>query len=423
MIRQPKKFNGHLRFHSSPVRGFSLVEMLVALVAGLVLAGGVMELFLTTRQTYQVVDQMSRMQENGRHALSILTRELRMPGSFGCASQITNSVVNTLNNKGLIYYNFAMPVQGFEAARTSPGSSYAITSAYPEPSTSVNDWVPLLPADLANDMLGKVIPGSDVLVIRGRKGPSVNLASIDLVNKPNSIGLQTMPSNFKVGTIAMVADCAITRIFQVTGINGTTLTHDAASSGSSGNVCGNWNVRVGPSNCMLHNFAAVNSAGSTAPSEVSEVATSVFFIGRRTKSSADPNPGPSLYRIAGSITNTGDDDHGDDDDDHGVSGTEVEEVVEGVENMQILYGIADSDGNLQYLPASALSSDPAVTPNWLNTTVVSIKIGLLMRSPDEPASLKDNHVFDVNGTTIDPYSDKRVRKVMTATVAIRTQLN
>ncbi|KKM22247.1 hypothetical protein LCGC14_1627350, partial [marine sediment metagenome] len=43
--------------------GFSLVELMVALVIGLVLIGGVIELFTSTRQTYRIQDMKARMQE------------------------------------------------------------------------------------------------------------------------------------------------------------------------------------------------------------------------------------------------------------------------------------------------------------------------------------------------------------------------
>lgn len=64
----------------STERGFSLVELMIALVLGLVLLGGVIQVFLSSRQTYSANEAMSRMQENGRFALEFMARSARLAG-------------------------------------------------------------------------------------------------------------------------------------------------------------------------------------------------------------------------------------------------------------------------------------------------------------------------------------------------------
>jgi len=53
--------------------GFTLVELLVAMAIGTVIILGAGQLFLTTFQTFQAVDQVSRKQEALIFAISILT--------------------------------------------------------------------------------------------------------------------------------------------------------------------------------------------------------------------------------------------------------------------------------------------------------------------------------------------------------------
>jgi len=60
--------------------GFSLVEILVALVLSLLLIGGIIQLFLGSKQTYRFHDALSRVQENGRLALDTMARDIRMAG-------------------------------------------------------------------------------------------------------------------------------------------------------------------------------------------------------------------------------------------------------------------------------------------------------------------------------------------------------
>ena len=60
--------------------GLTLVELMIALVIGLVLIGGVIQIFVANNQTYRVTDNMSRLQENGRFALDALSRSIRIAG-------------------------------------------------------------------------------------------------------------------------------------------------------------------------------------------------------------------------------------------------------------------------------------------------------------------------------------------------------
>lgn len=63
-----------------PERGFSIVELMIALLLGLILLGGVIQVFLSSRQTYSANEAMSRMQENGRFALEFIARSARLSG-------------------------------------------------------------------------------------------------------------------------------------------------------------------------------------------------------------------------------------------------------------------------------------------------------------------------------------------------------
>lgn len=65
-------------------RGFGLVEIMVALVLGLIVVAGVVQIFISTRITYQSQSNAARMQEDARFILSKLIQEIRMTGMYGC---------------------------------------------------------------------------------------------------------------------------------------------------------------------------------------------------------------------------------------------------------------------------------------------------------------------------------------------------
>lgn len=68
-------------------RGFSLIELMVAMTVSLILLGGVIQIFVSNKQSYRVVDGYSRLQENGRYAVDVLSRYIRLAGYRSNVSQ------------------------------------------------------------------------------------------------------------------------------------------------------------------------------------------------------------------------------------------------------------------------------------------------------------------------------------------------
>jgi type IV pilus assembly protein PilW len=80
--------------------GFTLVELMVAITIGLILIAGVIQILTSNKQTFRVQEATSRLQENGRFAIDMLSRDIRMAGFWGCNSDIANvtSNLNTPND-------------------------------------------------------------------------------------------------------------------------------------------------------------------------------------------------------------------------------------------------------------------------------------------------------------------------------------
>jgi len=64
--------------------GFSLVELMISLVLGLILTLGVTQIYLSSSDTYRLTDGLARIQENARFASEFLGREIREAGGDGC---------------------------------------------------------------------------------------------------------------------------------------------------------------------------------------------------------------------------------------------------------------------------------------------------------------------------------------------------
>jgi type IV pilus assembly protein PilW len=67
-----------------PQQGFTLIEIMISLLLGVFLLGGVIGVFLNTKQTYRVQDGLSRLQENGRYAMEFMGRDIRMADYKAC---------------------------------------------------------------------------------------------------------------------------------------------------------------------------------------------------------------------------------------------------------------------------------------------------------------------------------------------------
>jgi type IV pilus assembly protein PilW len=73
-------------------KGFGLVEIMVALVLGLVVVLGIIQIFLASKNTYVTQNSSARMQEDARFVLSKLIQEIRMTGMYGCLKLDTTVV-------------------------------------------------------------------------------------------------------------------------------------------------------------------------------------------------------------------------------------------------------------------------------------------------------------------------------------------
>ena len=89
-----------------------------------------------------------------------------------------------------------------------------------------------------------------------------------------------------------------------------------------------------------------------------------------------------------------------------------EELVEGIEQMQILYGVdTDDDGFTNSYVTSENVGDMF--------DVISIRLMLLVRSEAEFVA-EDEMTYTFNGNTVTP-ADRRLRQAFTTTIALRNR--
>ncbi|MBL8201316.1 MAG: PilW family protein [Chromatiales bacterium] len=232
-----------------------------------------------------------------------------------------------------------------------------------------------LPASITN-----VVPGTDVLTLRTVDDTNVVLAAGMATSSDSPVttaGLDPVP--LANGDIALVADCSGAAVFQVDKYNPGTGAIEHVSAGVPGNSTLNLGRR----------FAT--------GAQVFRLRTTTYYI----RESAN-GTGPALWRRVGLQP--------------------AEELAEGIENMQVLYG-QDTDGDQSpdvYRAANAVT-------NW--GQVVSLQVALLAAGTQDRVADADPRTFDLLGQVVDPTnggalpSDGRVRRVVSFTVALRNRLS
>ncbi len=105
-------------------RGMSLIELMIAMLIGLILLGGAATMFITNKRVYKEQAEMGLLQENARFALELIADNIRMAGYVGCHDDIDN-VVNNLATVGL--NDFAQFMAG------TNGTNDSITVRYFQP--------------------------------------------------------------------------------------------------------------------------------------------------------------------------------------------------------------------------------------------------------------------------------------------------
>lgn len=335
--------------------GFSVVELLVGLTISVFLLGGVIFTVVSGSQSYSVLNDMSRLQENGRVAMEYLARDLRMAGYFGCYE---GKVVNGLNVASGDLYDPSADIEGFDSTGTA--------------------WQPSGHTGIVSD----IADGTDAITVR-YANPS-QAAAVETAMDTTTGSLNAAQSandyQFQEGNIVVAASCDLIDVFRVTADPGSAnvLQHSDASQSS------------GPSNV------------STALNGIYKPGAEIRgYRGVRYFIKTGGNNVRSLFRRSVDVNGITDD----------------EELVEGVENMQFLYG-EDVDGDND---ADNYSS-AATVGNW--DRVVSVRVALLLRTVDEYGTNNDvdSQDYQLLDVTVDP-DDLRVRRqVYAATIMVRNRV-
>lgn len=347
MARRPRR-------HSC---GFTLIELMVAMLLGLIVIAGISSVFLANVKSFRSNTALSNVQSNARTAFTMMARDIRGAGFTGCNSRMYqlaggSHVANVLNN-------------GPNAGGTKWWADWSLNSVHGFGSQStVADSA--IQGQVGDTNGGAPATNTDSLMLLSATGTGARFKPI-LTPGASFILYQADP-NLEAGDIAMVCDPNQSAMLQITGVAGTTVSH-AANAGTPGNCSTILDYRL---QCATTSVSPMFSRGGM----IYQLSAVDWYIGQNKVG------GTSLYRL--SLTN----------------GTTVkaQEMVRNVTGMQITYHMS---GNQKFVTAANVTSWPSVD---------AVHIVFTLKSPKNPAGRRG---VGTNG--------KALTRTFASTISIRNR--
>jgi len=377
------------------VAGFSLIELMISLALGSVVTMGVVQLFVANAETHRLLQGQSRMQESARFALDFIGRDVRKAGYRGCFSSNDNLHTTLLSMASVPYeYDIRNGITGFEATGESEWTP-AITNVLPYTSASGTDTnVFSLAADdygIGNGInLDKIVSGTDIVTLRNlssverRIAAPLNTPLIDPV-----ININIGWNEFRKDQLVMIHDCAQATIFRVTSM--TPNLAGAASAAVQDLAIGH---RTVDTDATANNSPQLNRGRVfQVDAAISAIDSNTYYIQPGVGLNSRGQHPLSLWKK-----------------------TSLEapvELIEGVEDLQLLYGEdTDEDGVPNQYVAAHFVSD------W--SAVITVRVTIVVNSIDDVGgSSVPTHGCTVQHCNDNEATDGLLRRTFTQTMQLR----
>jgi type IV pilus assembly protein PilW len=345
------------------VRGFSLIELMIAIVLGLLLTAGITTLFSATTNTNRVQEALARLQENGRYAVTRISDDLRMLSGQYCEN-ITNQGWTSTASNGPVFPDLAIVanvagvssatdnafpdsggVVGAKPAGLAAGTIYNVSPAVfmqgydcaaaggctpdvPDSGSAADK----LPAEGTTD--GKRVAGADVLTIRYQRGTGwpytvdKTTAPPTLTLVPTKVGTTQVDDtvDFVTGDRALITTCGGGQVFGVTAAANVLTPTDLLDA-----TVFSPNPNVGSFDSRVFNFSR-------------DFVTVSYYLEYQD----DPNPDAADDRVIPVLMRK-------------ENGGDPAEIVRGVERLDFVYGVQYKDGSFHYLDAADVDTDSTST--------------------------------------------------------------
>jgi type IV pilus assembly protein PilW len=383
--------------------GLSLLELLVAMTLGVIVLGAAVSMQVTFRQGFDSTDNKLNMQTNARFAFNFISSSLFEMGSMGCLTGkgYLRTVATTEEKRKKYLTNNNLYKAGANTATGTNTGNSAFIISFADPSLDIADFRYQQELDGYDDSGAPVAPvllvpasnaGSDVLIVKGGYGPTYVFDNSSLYAS-NHTQLTIDPLRYpvidlKTNEYAVLSQCDGAEVFQMTSVNTTTgvIKHE------TGGPAPNNEKSVFATHPDKTLGSLTFKQGQIA--ELRRVASVAYYV------SNDAAGDPVLFRSVDGVANP---------------------LVEGVEQMQVLYGM-DLDGDKVPDTFRNANAARAASANNNLAEAVSLRLSFVMRSKDAVYDAAFVQTHSMPGETDFKPNDTFARQVFTTTVTLRNRL-
>lgn len=271
--------------------GLTLVELMIAMVLGLLITAGAISLFQANQQTFRSNQSLIQIQESTRTTFEIMSRDLRQVGYISCGTGLHKAnVLNPQARNNLMEWSELRGYDGdTEALPVSFGQKY-----------------------------GQRLEGTSAILIQGMEWDTQRIST----HNPNTAQFQLASGSvgFTEGDILIACNQAQASIFQVTDSTGITFEY---RPGAHLTGPGNCTAALGlPVDCNNTLPTANITYGNDAI--VARFFSAIWYVGHNNNTREGSY---SLFRAR--LDRFGD--------------AAIEELVQGVNDLQIFYHQANTD--------------------------------------------------------------------------------
>ena len=319
--------------------GFTLVELMVAMVIGLFLLAGVISIFVTSRESFRTNENLARIQENARFSFEILMREIREAGNVPCGMPFSSpTMANVVAATPPWWADWAAgTVVGYDGTQAAPAKAFGTGAA-------------------------DRVSGTDAITVLR---PVSDESAIQIISKHEPAAFTfAVPAaaSFAAGDVAIACDTRSGVLLKIGGVSGAPAKVTYGTTGAAANCAANLGY---PTACGGTSPVTEFEAGKGMLAKFDPV---FWYIGHNASG------GKSLYRIQ--LTRSG-----------GAPATEAQEMVSNVTDLQLDYLTRDATSSAGTLATTWVAADHAVfATGWSLTNtqqVVAVRLQLTFQSEEK----------------------------------------
>ncbi len=370
-----------MKLNNNLQKGLTLIEILIALVIGLVLMAGVISLMINSKRAYNTQSDLAGVQENARFVVDTIAKDARMAGYQGCSGGLPDAIQG-LNNQTI-------------SGITSDISSDVLLVSFADTSRNAFAIMHCPPFSVYGQLLGFATQAAYDAVCPPVGSVDSTGNPIPLATSPFTSDLSPFVFNFTTGQFGIAGEINNNDTVVVSDCNGS----DRYQVGTV-TFTGGRPASIQLTTALNRNYF---NTGQSYGAEMRRLLTHRYYVAGVNGRSVLCRD--TLALNAALTCNV-------------ANGAEV--LVEGVESMQLRYLVNTGSGatpNFQYVTA------PNVT-NW--NVVRGIRITLLMQTTESRTdrdAISQTYSLDEE-SGLDNYTPtdlNRLRRVFSNTVMLRNR--